>query len=194
MAGVGVSTRVDNAATTFVQWRLQGSGEAYFDDLRAYELGVVSASTATKQLPTRIAFSVSNPGSPEPYVALGINGSEQAEAWASDDDGTQTGPAGGDTVMAAGWHTIGMGFDGTDLFVTVDGVKESTVVQPSGDFDNLSATTIGALRVGEPLHFLGIGANADLGRVAFWNNPLTVQERLDAHNYLRREYTGLAEA
>lgn len=178
------------------EFKLRGNADTTcaVDAAAAYELATVSASTVDKGVPSRVVLSVSKPGSVYPYIALAVAEDESLELWVRDDSGTQDGPAGGDSTPSTGWHTVGFGYDGSNFFVTVDGVVEATTLTHNGDVDDVTETTIGALRLDDPVHFFGSASTQKIGRALAWDEKLTTDERKSRHNELRDRYSALTKA
>lgn len=144
-----------------------------------------------------IIWSVSDSTNLYPYVTLAFDGMNTAVGLVRDDYNGFYSFAGGDSVLSDGWHTIGIGYDGSYLYTSIDGVLEATeVTVSSGLLTNLNTSTIGAISLNNQYgNFYGTSNNLHIGRMVIYDtstlsgNRLSTAERLDIHNTFKRTYT-----
>jgi hypothetical protein len=118
------------------------------------------------------------------WLFLGVNDSVRAQMVNS--IGTAF-SAGNNTPLAAGWHMIGMSFDGTTLRCWRNTIQEATTGTPTGTFAP-NRNAIGVLWRNGLTNYNASG----VGRVLVFNRELTVTERSTLYSYLKITYTGLA--
>jgi len=187
MADVGVAGRVVTSAAARMQARVFGSSEAYFDDLRALQLAVLTPTVANRGVPTRVIWSTSIPGETKPYIYVALTADEEFLGGVRNDAGTVY-EAGEDTAPGIGYRTVALTWDLTTLTAYVDGVVETSTSNPVGTTTGLTEQTLGAVR----LAITGHGFDDDIGDVIEWSRALDAADVLAAHNQLKRLFKDLA--
>lgn len=110
------------------------------------ELATVIPSVATPAKPIRTIMAAHKYGYAYPYLGLFLGEDESVQYHSRADDGTEYGPAGGDTILGDGeWHTLVVTNDGTTLTVWIDGVAEVTTLAFAGAFTGVTKFLLGAL-------------------------------------------------
>lgn len=164
----------------------QPSGDFYLDEHFIYELAVLTPSTATKAVPSRVIASFSKAGLNQPYVYAGVATDEKLEIGARDDAGGRI-EASSAGALAIGPHSLILEFDGTVLKAFVDTVEVASLAV-AGALTGLDTLTLGGLAgfvEGHPFDERIGGAWLHAG-AAF--RGYTAIDRRRLHNYLASKH------
>ncbi|HSV91720.1 MAG TPA: hypothetical protein VLH81_01540, partial [Desulfobacterales bacterium] len=193
MAATGAAGRLLATGTGLVRLRTGTGAEAYFDNLRALQLAVVSLSVSTSGVPSRVIWSASKNGVTLPYVYAALATDEKLEIGVRNVAGTRT-EASSSGSVTTGVHSLILEFNGTDTLKAYLDAVEVASVAVSGSFTGLDRLNLGGLpgfvgghpfdeRIAEPVLWDGADFAAYGGLKAI--------DRIRLHNWLAARVTGL---
>lgn len=144
-----------------------------------------------------VIWSASNGSGSYPYVIVVFDGVGTVIGIIRDDLNTVSSVVGGDTILSDGWHVVGVGYDGTNIFITTDAVVEATeIAVASGVMTGLDTTTLGAVQLqGQYSNVYGANVSLPIGRTLIYDTAtlplgrLSAADRLEIYNTLKRTYT-----